>query len=152
MSDCVFDSQRLSGAGVYDDQFWSGSTSAPAGRPVRRRKVLIRDRVYNDLSPEDVVAAAKEAGVELKDVREVTKERAKPVAKPKRADDEGREYWLPQEFWGRAAREQRQQATSPLPVDFWRAVEAMRVPQGHSLGAVALRQRQEAEAILLLMS
>ena len=157
--DGIYDSQYLGSRGVFDSQFWTGSTpeSSLGGRTIRRRRVLIRDRVYNDLSPEDVLAAAKEAGVDLGDVREVTKQPTAHKASPRHADDDGREYWLPQEFWGRAARSQRQEATSPLPDDFWRAVAAIRpVAAGSTaasaLPAQALRQRQEAEALLLLLS
>jgi hypothetical protein len=121
------------------------------GSPIRRRKrYLIRDRIYDDLDQSDVVEAAKEAGVDLGDVREVTKERTKPVAKPRHADDDGREYWLPQEFWGRAAGRQRQEATSPLTTEFYRAVEALSGPQAALQQRLALRRRQEEEAILLL--
>lgn len=123
----------------------------------RRRRYLVKDRIYDDLDPADVIAAAKEAGVDLGEVREVTKQPTAHKAKPRHADDDGREYWLPQEFWGRAARQQRQEATSPLPADFWRAVEAIRPSGGpmvaaSALQAQALRQRQEDEALLLLLS
>ena len=127
------------------------------GKPIRRRKrYLVKDRVYDDLDPADVIAAAKEAGVDLGDVREVTKQPMAQKSKPRRADDEGREYWLPQEFWGRAAARQREEATSPLGTEFLRALEAMQGPQGQMqqqmTARFALRQRQEAEAILLLMA
>ncbi len=140
------------GFALAGEALYQGPDSGLGGTPIRRRKrYLIRDRVYDDLDPADVIAAAKGAGVDLGDVREVTKERAKPVAKPRRADDDGREYWLPQEFWGRAAAQQRAQATSPLTADFYRAVEALRAPQGTMRGLTGLRRRrQEEEAILLL--
>ena len=123
------------------------------GKPVftrRRKRYLIKDRVYNDLDPADVIAAAREAGVDLGDVREVTKEPTARKKAPRHADDDGREYWLPQEFWGRAAARERTQATTPLADDFQRVVAALGASQGPAQARLKLRRRQEEEAILLL--
>jgi hypothetical protein len=129
------------------------------GRPIlarRRKRYLVKDRVYDDLDPADVIAAAKEAGIDLGDVREVVKDPTAQKSKPRRADDDGREYWLPQEFWGRAAAKQKVEATSPLGEEFQRAVAALHGPQVAVQRALAsqlaLRQRQEEEAIVLLMA
>jgi hypothetical protein len=125
------------------------------GKPVfarRRKRYLVKDRVYDDLDPADVIAAAKEAGVDLGDVREVVKEPTAQKSRPRRADDDGREYWLPQEFWGRAAARQKLEATAPLGEDFQRAVEALRASAGPLQARMALRRRQEEEAIILLMA
>jgi hypothetical protein len=116
------------------------------GKPVfarRRKRYLVKDRVYDDLDPADVIAAAAEVGIDLGDVREVVKEPTQQKSAPRRADDEGREYWLPQEFWGRAAARQKLEATAPLGNDFQRAVEAIRASAGPMQARMALRQRQE---------
>jgi hypothetical protein len=125
------------------------------GRPIfarRRKRYLVKDRVYDDLDPADVIAAAAEAGIDLGDVREVVKEPTAQKSKPRRADDEGREYWLPQEFWGRAAATQKLEATAPLGEEFQREVEALRASGGPLQARMELRRRQEEEAIILLMA
>jgi hypothetical protein len=125
------------------------------GRPIfarRRKRYLVKDRVYDDLDPADVIAAAAEVGIDLGDVREVVKEPTQQKSAPRRADDDGREYWLPQEFWGRAAARQKLEATAPLGEEFQRAVEALRASAGPLQARMALRQRQEEEAIILLMA
>jgi hypothetical protein len=125
------------------------------GKPVfarRRKRYLVKDRVYDDLDPADVIAAAAEVGIDLGDVREVVKEPTQQKSAPRRADDDGREYWLPQEFWGRAAARQKLEATAPLGEDFQRAVEAIRASAGPMQARMALRRRQEEEAIILLMA
>jgi hypothetical protein len=125
------------------------------GKPVfarRRKRYLVKDRVYDDLDPADVIAAAAEVGIDLGDVREVVKEPTQQKSAPRRADDDGREYWLPQEFWGRAAARQKLEATAPLGDEFQRAVEAIRASAGPMQARMALRRRQEEEAIILLMA